>query len=90
MLQAFNILRYETGQRYLAHHDVFRSEDYGPQKSNRIATMITYLEAPEEGGETIFPAEGREGSSKMTNMDYSRCDLPSACGTASWGVAVLR
>jgi prolyl 4-hydroxylase len=73
-LQAFNILRYAIGERYLPHHDVFQEAQYGKQSSNRIATMITYLDAPDEGGETIFPAEGRSGFSKMANLDYNKCD----------------
>lgn len=36
MLQAFNILRYEIGQRYNSHYDAFNPSEYGPQKSQRV------------------------------------------------------
>lgn len=36
MFQAFNILRYEVGQRYNSHYDAFNPAEYGPQKSQRV------------------------------------------------------
>jgi len=36
MFQAFNILRYEIGQRYNSHYDAFNPDEYGPQKSQRV------------------------------------------------------
>lgn len=42
--------RYEQGQFYQPHFD---SEPR--QNVNRAATVIIYLEAPDEGGETVFP-----------------------------------
>lgn len=36
MFQAFNILRYETGQKYNSHYDAFHPAEYGPQKSQRV------------------------------------------------------
>lgn len=36
MLQAFNILRYEIGQKYDSHYDAFNPAEYGPQKSQRV------------------------------------------------------
>ena len=74
LLQAFNILRYELGQHYDAHHDVFRATEYGHQSSNRIATVLVYLAAPEEGGETIFPLEGPGGERNMRGYDFKTCD----------------
>lgn len=38
MLQAFNVLRYETGQRYASHYDAFSPDVYGPQESHRVPT----------------------------------------------------
>ncbi|WMV17041.1 hypothetical protein MTR67_010426 [Solanum verrucosum] len=34
--EAFNVLRYETGQSYHSHYDAFDPSQYGPQKSQRI------------------------------------------------------
>ncbi|TQE12175.1 hypothetical protein C1H46_002245 [Malus baccata] len=33
--EAFNILRYEIGQKYNSHYDAFHPDQYGPQKSQR-------------------------------------------------------
>ncbi|KAF8404919.1 hypothetical protein HHK36_009814 [Tetracentron sinense] len=43
MLQAFNILRYEIGQRYNSHYDAFNPAEYGPQQSQRINNLPLML-----------------------------------------------
>ncbi|KAI7743112.1 hypothetical protein M8C21_020091, partial [Ambrosia artemisiifolia] len=55
--EPFNVLRYEIGQRYLQHHDTFNPSEYGPQRSQRLASFLLYLSDVEEGGETAFPLE---------------------------------
>ncbi|XP_060175994.1 probable prolyl 4-hydroxylase 9 [Lycium barbarum] len=67
--EAFNVLRYELGQRYVSHYDAFNPAEYGPQKSQRIASFLLYLSDVEEGGETMFPLEN--GSNK--GYDYGAC-----------------
>ncbi|XP_022866426.1 probable prolyl 4-hydroxylase 9 [Olea europaea var. sylvestris] len=71
MLQAFNVLRYEIGQRYVAHYDAFNPAEYGPQSSQRIASFLLYLSDVEEGGETMFPYEN--GANMGVGYDYERC-----------------
>jgi len=61
--EVFYLLRYEVGQQYLPHNDYFSHDESGEKfigkSGQRIATVLTYLASPEEGGETIFPnAEG--------------------------------
>ena len=34
--QPFNVLRYEPGQHYDSHYDIFEPESYGPQASQRV------------------------------------------------------
>lgn len=41
MFQAFNILRYEIGQKYNSHYDAFHPSEYGPQKSQRVMQIKT-------------------------------------------------
>ncbi|XP_039026789.1 probable prolyl 4-hydroxylase 9 [Hibiscus syriacus] len=53
--EAFNILRYEIGQKYDSHYDAFNPSEYGPQSSQRVASFMLYLSDVEEGGETMFP-----------------------------------
>ncbi|CAD5179314.1 probable prolyl 4-hydroxylase 9 [Musa acuminata AAA Group] len=69
--EAFNVLRYETGQRYASHYDAFSPDVYGPQESHRVATFILYLTDVEEGGETVFPFEN--GSNMDIKYDYEKC-----------------
>ncbi|URD94975.1 P4Hc [Musa troglodytarum] len=82
--EAFNILRYEIGQRYASHYDAFNPSEYGPQKSQRVcisllyttnyavvASFLLYLSDVEEGGETMFPYEN--GSNMDIAYDYEKC-----------------
>ncbi|KAI8027095.1 putative prolyl 4-hydroxylase 9 [Camellia lanceoleosa] len=69
--EAFNILRYEIGQRYVSHYDAFNPTEYGPQKSQRMASFLLYLSDVEEGGETMFPFEN--GSNMGVGYDYEKC-----------------
>lgn len=72
--EPFNVLRYENGQHYDSHFDSFSEEEYGPQPSQRIATMLMYLSEVEEGGETVFLLEGKHGEARLANIDYKACD----------------
>lgn len=72
--EAFNILRYENGQHYDSHYDAFTEEDYGKQRSHRIATVLLYLTDVEEGGETVFLFEGKEGLKRLAGVDYKACN----------------
>lgn len=69
--EAFNVLRYEIGQKYNCHYDVFNPEEYGPQKSQRVASVLLYLSNVEEGGETMFPFENSQNIG--TGYDYKKC-----------------
>jgi prolyl 4-hydroxylase len=69
--EAFNILRYEFGQKYNSHYDVFDPAEYGPQNSQRMASFLLYLSDVEEGGETMFPFENYENMN--IGYDYKGC-----------------
>ncbi|XP_051127052.1 probable prolyl 4-hydroxylase 9 [Andrographis paniculata] len=69
--ESFNVLRYEIGQRYHSHYDAFSVAEYGPQKSQRVASFLLYLSDVEEGGETMFPFE--DGQNMDTNYDFRKC-----------------
>ncbi|GAQ84204.1 Prolyl 4-hydroxylase alpha subunit [Klebsormidium nitens] len=54
--EVMQILRYENGQFYGTHYDLFSGEMMrGQPGGNRVATMIMYLSDVQEGGETLFP-----------------------------------
>lgn len=69
--ESFNVLRYEIGQKYSAHYDAFNPAEYGPQKSQRVATFLLYLTNVEEGGETMFPFEN--GLNMDIGYDFEKC-----------------
>lgn len=69
--EAFNVLRYETGQSYHSHYDAFDPSQYGPQKSQRVASFLLYLSDVEEGGETMFPFENAQNMD--ANYDFRKC-----------------
>ncbi|KAL4446852.1 hypothetical protein ABPG77_008096 [Micractinium sp. CCAP 211/92] len=72
--EPFNVLRYELSQHYDSHYDSFSEEEYGPQSSQRIATVLLYLSDVEDGGETVFLLEGKNGLERLATIDYKACD----------------
>jgi len=40
----------------------------------QMATVLIYLSAPEEGGETVFPLEGEHGLNRLPTINYRSCD----------------
>ena len=74
--EAFNVLRYRPGGRYETHYDSFDDGEYGPQASQRVATLIVYLKTPPRGsgGETCFPLAEAEGDELARGVsDYRAC-----------------
>ncbi|KAL5788124.1 hypothetical protein ACOSP7_005073 [Xanthoceras sorbifolium] len=69
--EAFNVLRYEIGQKYDSHYDAFNPVEYGHQTSQRMASFLLYLSDVEEGGETMFPFEN--GSNMNSGYDFRKC-----------------
>jgi len=63
------VLRYGIGQEYKVHMDTLSDDAAGP----RIATVLMYLNDPEEGGETIFPY----------SKNWIRKEVPEALGKVS-------
>jgi prolyl 4-hydroxylase len=54
--ELLQVLRYEPGQYYKAHHDYFADEFNLKRGGQRVATMLMYLSDGVEGGETFFPS----------------------------------
>jgi len=49
------VLKYKLGQEYQAHFDYFFHDEGTANGGNRMATVLLYLNTPDEGGETVFP-----------------------------------
>lgn len=50
--------------------DTFEPAKYGPQPSQRIATMVVYLSEVEEGGQTMFKREGLDGKTMYVSSGW--------------------
>lgn len=77
LADGIQILRYEVGQAYVAHHDYFptrQSSDHNWDPffggSNRFATVFLYLSDVERGygGETVFPNSDRLTSENSEDL----------------------
>ncbi len=58
--ESFQVMRYGVGAEYQPHMDTFDLSIPGQaqhvqRSGQRVATMVIYLNDPEEGGETVFP-----------------------------------
>ena len=55
--EALQVLHYGHGEKYGAHMDTFFDKRLTGQEvgGERIATILMFLNEPEEGGETVFP-----------------------------------
>ncbi|KXZ56830.1 hypothetical protein GPECTOR_1g749 [Gonium pectorale] len=73
--EPWNVLNYVETQHYDSHMDSFDPKDFGPQYSQRIATVIVLLSDENlVGGETIFKREGKANANNpITN--WTSCDV---------------
>ncbi|KAL9189532.1 hypothetical protein ACHAXT_009207 [Thalassiosira profunda] len=65
LAEALQLVHYDIGQEYTAHHDFGYADFSRKDQPARFATLLLYLNEGMIGGETEFPrwvnAEGREG-----------------------------
>lgn len=63
--EGLQVLRYLPGAEYKPHHDYFDPAEPGTptilqRGGQRVATLVMYLQAPAQGGATVFPDLGLE------------------------------
>jgi hypothetical protein len=67
-------------QKYDPHHDYFSHDGKDDNGGNRMATVLMYLEAAEEGGETVFPHVAVPAN-QTKEAGYSECAMQVGQGT---------
>lgn len=75
---ALQVVHYDPGQHYHAHHDQFdptlHSTTPGLREGyNRMLTLLWYLNEPDGGGETVFPLTGENKFESERHVDMSSC-----------------
>lgn len=80
--EGLQVLRYEPGQEYVAHHDWFSPDVPGSatvigHAGNRVGTIVLYLNDVEEGGATSFPESGLHVMPKKGGAVFFSYDSPT-------------
>lgn len=72
------VLEYSAGEKYDAHEDVGEEgtksgDQLSKNGGKRVATILLYLEEPEEGGETAFPDSEWIDPERAKTETWSKC-----------------
>lgn len=73
--EGLQVLRYAQGAEYKPHYDYFDPAEPGTPSilqrgGQRVATLIMYLHAPEQGGATVFPDIERQVAPQRGNAVF--------------------
>lgn len=82
--EGLQVLQYQPGAQYKPHYDYFDPDEPGTphileRGGQRVATLIIYLQAPEQGGATIFPDVQLEVAPQRGNAVFFSYDRPHPC-----------
>lgn len=94
--EAMQVLRYGPGAEYRPHHDYFDPARAGTAATltrggQRVASLVMYLNTPEEGGATAFPDAHFEVGAVRGNAVFFSYDRPHAVTrTRHAGAPVVR
>lgn len=87
--EAMQIVRYNEHEQYLPHNDYFSASNVGVKQ--RVATLLIYLQEPEEGGSTYFPESGMHFYPKVGSaILFTYAGIPTVSKTLHGGSPVLR
>ena len=93
--EGLQILRYAPGAQYRPHYDYFDPAEPGTptilrRGGQRLATLVIYLQEPEQGGATTFPDIGLEVAPKRGTAVFFSYERPDpATRTLHGGAPVL-
>jgi len=93
--EGLQILRYAPGAQYRPHYDYFDPHEPGTptilkRGGQRVATLVMYLQEPEQGGATTFPDIGLEVAPVRGTGVFFSYDRPDpATRTLHGGAPVL-
>ena len=93
--EGLQVLRYRPGAEYRPHYDYFDPAEAGTptilrRGGQRVATLVMYLQAPEQGGATTFPDVGLEVAPVRGTGVFFSYDRPDpATRTLHGGAPVL-
>lgn len=93
--EGLQILRYAPGAQYRPHYDYFDPGEPGTpvilrRGGQRVATLVMYLQEPEQGGATTFPDVGLEVAPKRGTGVFFSYERPDpATRTLHGGAPVL-
>jgi prolyl 4-hydroxylase len=94
--EGLQVLRYAPGAEYKAHYDYFDPDHAGTSSilrrgGQRVATLVMYLNTPEEGGATVFPDAGLSVSAVAGQAVFFAYGSPEpSSGTLHGGAPVVR
>ena len=94
--EPLQILHYTKGGEYRPHYDYFdpdtrAAQTHGATGGNRVATLIIYLQAPDEGGATTCPDIGFEVAPVRGSAVFFSYDMPDPTSlTLHTGAPVVR
>ena len=79
--EGLQILRYRPGAEYKPHYDYFDPGEPGTPSilargGQRVASIVCYLNTPEQGGATVFPDAGLEVAPLRGNAVFFSYDRP--------------
>ena len=93
--EGLQVLRYAPGAQYRPHYDYFDPNEPGTptilkRGGQRVATLVMYLQEPEQGGATTFPDVGLEVAPVRGTGVFFSYDRPDpATHTLHGGAPVL-
>ena len=79
--EGLQVLRYGAGAEYKPHYDYFDPAQPGTplllsRGGQRVASLVCYLNTPEQGGGTVFPDVGLEVAAVKGNAVFFSYDRP--------------